>query len=120
MTGGLVSPADRELYLVTDDVAEAVAEIETFWSNYHSTRWVGDRIVVRLQHPPTADEVALLNDTFGDLLVDGAIETTDPLPAERSDRDQLDLPRLVMRYDPRRAGRLRALIDAINQLPSAG
>jgi hypothetical protein len=119
ITGGLVSPEDRELYLVTDDVGRAVAEIETFWRNYHSIRWVGGQLVVRLQHPPTEHEVELLNDTFSDLLVGGVISTTEPLPAERSDRDRLELPRLVMHYDSRRAGRLRALIDAVNLLPSA-
>ena len=34
-------------------------------------------------------------------------------------RDHLDLPRIAMRYDPRQAGRLRGLINAINDLPSA-
>lgn len=117
--GGLVSREDRELYLVTDDVATAVAEIETFWSNYHSLRWVGDLLVLRLRHRPTEDEVEVLNRTFGDLLRDGAIEATEPLPAERADHDVLELPRLVLRYDSRKAGRLRSLIDAVNALPSA-
>lgn len=117
--GGLVSPEDHDLYLVTDDVDLAVAEIETFWRSYHSIRWAGDLLVVRLRHAPTDDEIATLNDTFGDLLVDGRIERSDPLPAEVGDRDHLELPRLVMRYDSRKASRLRALIDAVNLLPSA-
>ena len=93
--------------------------MQRFWRNYHSIRWVGDRLVVRLQHVPTAEEVADLNERFTDLLVDGTIETTDPLSAEVSDKDQLELPRLVMRYDARRAGRLRGLVNAVNGLPSA-
>ncbi|MGH9276160.1 MAG: Rossman fold protein, TIGR00730 family, partial [Acidimicrobiales bacterium] len=116
---GLVSPQDRELYLVTDAVDEAVAEIQRFWRNYHSIRWAGDQLVVRLLHEPTDADVADLNERFGDLLVDGSIERTQPLPAEVSDHDNLDLPRLVMRYEPRKAGRLRALINALNALPSA-
>jgi uncharacterized protein (TIGR00730 family) len=119
VAGGLVSPHDHELYLVTDAVDVAVAEVQRFWRNYHSIRWVGDRLVVRLRHAPTPEEVAHLNEQYSDLLIDGAIEVTEPLPAERSDRDQLDLPRLVMRYDARRAGRLRSLVDAINELPTA-
>jgi hypothetical protein len=119
VAAGLVSPQDHDLFLVTDAVDAAVAEIEQFWHSYHSIRWVGDRLVVRLRHTPTDAEIAELNESFADLLVDGAIEGSEPLPAERSDRDHLDLARLVMRYDPRRAGRLRALIDAINALPSA-
>jgi uncharacterized protein (TIGR00730 family) len=119
VAAGLVSAHDHELFLVTDDVDEAVAEIQRFWRSYHSLRWVGNRLVLRIHQPPTDDELAQLNERFGDLLVEGAIERSEPLPAEVSDRDQLDLPRLVMRYDARRAGRLRALIDALNNLPSA-
>jgi hypothetical protein len=39
-----------------------------------------------------------------------------PLPPERSDRDHLDLERLVFRFDKIHYGRLRALIDALNRL----
>jgi uncharacterized protein (TIGR00730 family) len=116
---GLISADDRDLYLVTDDVSAGVAEIERFWRSYHSIRWAGDRLIVRLHHAPTAAEVDDLNARFGDLLLDGRIEPTEPLPAERTDRDHLELARLVMRYDPRQAGRLRGLIDALNALPSA-
>ena len=116
---GLVSEHDDELYLVTDDVDEAVADIQRFWHSYHSIRWVSDKLVIRLRHAPTEEEVADVNERFRDLLLDGSIERSDPLPAEVADRDELDLPRLVMRYDARRAGRLRGLIDALNALPSA-
>ena len=119
VAAGLVSAEDHELYLITDDVGEAVAEVQRFWHSYHSIRWAGDRLVIRLRTAPTPDEVADLNRRFADLLVDGAIEAAPPLPAEVSDRDHRDLARLVMRYDARRAGRLRGLIDALNALPSA-
>lgn len=117
---GLVEPEDHELYLITDNVARAVDEVQQFWRSYHSIRWVGDRLVVRLRHSPTDAELAELNDQFADLLLGGAIERTAPLEPEVSDGDDLDLPRLVMHYDARRAGRLRHLIDALNALPSAG
>lgn len=119
VAAGLVSPQDHELYLVTDDVAEAVAEVQRFWRGYHSIRWAGDRLIVRLHQVPDDQELAGLNDRFADLLVEGTIERTEPLPAEVADKDHLDLARLVMTYDPRKAGRLRALIDAVNDLPSA-
>ena len=119
VSAGLVSPQDHELWLITDDVEEAAAEVERFWRSYHSLRWVGSRLVLRLRHAPTDDELVQLNEGFADLLVEGAIERSEPLAPEVSDRDHLELPRLVMRYDARRAGRLRALIDAVNDLPSA-
>jgi uncharacterized protein (TIGR00730 family) len=116
---GWVSPQDHELYLATDDVGAAVAEIERFWRNYHSLRWVGDRLVLRLRHTPTAEEVERLDAAFVDLVVGGQIEASPPLSAEVADRDHVDLPRIVMRFDPRQAARLRTLIDAVNDLPSA-
>jgi len=115
---GLVSPQDDELYLLTDNVDEAVAEIEAFWRSYHSIRWAGDVLIVRLLHAPTDADLDGLNTRFADLLVDGRIERSEPLPGEVADKDHLDLPRLTMRYDPRKAGRLRSLIDALNTLPS--
>lgn len=117
--GGLVSAGDSNLYLITDDVDEAVAEVRGFWRNYHSMRWVGGRLVVRLQAEPTAKEIAELNEEFADLVTEGAIEATPPLQAEVSDRDELDRPRLVMQYDVRKGGRFRSLIEALNRLPSA-
>jgi hypothetical protein len=75
---------------------------------------------MRLHHEPTDAEVAELNGRFADLLVDGVIARAEPLPGEISDRDHLELPRLLMHYEPRKAGRLRALINAVNTLPSAG
>jgi len=117
--GGLVSPNDSNLYLITDDVDEAVAEVRGFWRNYHSIRWVGGKLVIRLQALPTDKEIAQLNEQFEDLCAEGPIEATAPLPAEVSDRDELGRPRLVMRFDVRKGGRFRLLIEALNRLPSA-
>ncbi|MGE3622234.1 MAG: TIGR00730 family Rossman fold protein [Acidimicrobiia bacterium] len=118
-SAGLIGPDDHELFLITDDPDLACEEIVGFWRNYDSIRWVGDRLVVRLRAEPTDDELAELNDRFADLLTRGRIERSEPLSAEVSSRDRLEAPRLVMRFDPRRAGRLRALIDAVNRLGSA-
>jgi hypothetical protein len=119
VTAGLVSPGDSGLYLITDDVDEAVEAVRGFWRNYHSLRWVGGQLVIRLQAAPTPDEIAELNEQFTDLCTEGPIEATEPLPAEVSDRDELDRPRLVLRFDVRKGGRFRALIQALNSLPSA-
>jgi uncharacterized protein (TIGR00730 family) len=116
---GLISAEDHQLFLVTDDAEAAAREIEGFWRNYDSIRWVGDRLVIRLRAEPTDAEIDELNDRFGELLVDGRIERSEPLPAERSGRDKLELPRLCLRFNPRRTGGLRALIDALNALSSA-
>ena len=116
---GWVSPGDVNLYTITDDVDEAVDAIRGFWRNYQGIRWVGDRLVIRLRAEPTPDEVAALDEEFADLVLDGRIDVTAPLNAEVSDGDVLDLPRLVLTFDPRKGGRFRDMIRRLNALPSA-
>jgi uncharacterized protein (TIGR00730 family) len=119
VSGGLVSPYDTNLFTITDDVDVAVAEVRGFWRNYESIRWVGDRLVVRLRAEPTDDEVAMLNEEYGDLLVEGKISRIGPLRAEVSDNDRLDLPRLALRFNVRRGARFRDMIRTLNTLDSA-
>jgi uncharacterized protein (TIGR00730 family) len=113
---GLVSPEDRALFLVTDDIAVATAEILGFYRNYQSCRWVGDLLVLRILVAPTSDELARLNREFADIVTTGSMRLSKPLPPERSDHDQLDFERLVFRFDKLHYGRLRQLINALNTL----
>jgi uncharacterized protein (TIGR00730 family) len=117
-THGYIDDDDLALFVVTDDVSVAVDELLTFGRNFHSIRWVGDQLVLRLRHAPTDDELAALNDEFADAVASGTIERTPPLPAEVAGNDRLELPRLVFRYDSSKAGRLRLLLDRLNRLPS--
>ena len=115
----LVSPDDLDLFTITDDVTTAVDELIGFYRNYHSLRWVKDRLVLRVHAAPTDEEVADLAERFGELAVDGRIERTGPLPPEVADDDHVDLPRIVLRFDIFRLGGLGRLIRALNDLPSA-
>jgi len=117
-THGYIDDDDLCLFKVTDDVDEAVDELLTFGRNFHSIRWVGDRLVVRLRSAPTDDELASLNQQFADVCVSGSIERTEALPAEVAGADRVELPRVVLRFDSSKAGRLRALLDALNRLES--
>ena len=116
---GLISPGDDHLMHITDDVDNAVAHIEGFYRNYHSLRYVGDMLVIRLRATPTDLEVDELSARFADICVEGGIEISDPLPAEAADDDHLALPRVALQFDRLHLARLRQLIDALNQLPSA-
>jgi len=115
---GLISPADVSLYRVTDSVETAIAQITGFYRNYHSSRYVGDRLVIRLQHVPTDGELGRLNGEFADILVDGALTVSPVLPEETNDHAIAHLPRLTLHFNRRDIGRLRQLIDALNQLSS--
>jgi len=110
--GGMLSEHDLALFRVTDDAGAAVHEILDFYSNYHSSRYVGDLLVLRLRQAPDPEQLESLNRDFADLLVSGAIEASGPLPQERGEFPRH--ARLALHFDRREMGRLRALIDALN------
>ncbi|MGO9029482.1 MAG: LOG family protein [Acidimicrobiales bacterium] len=117
---GLISADDRSLFLITDDVTTATAELLGFYRNYHSCRWVGDLLVLRLTTAPDKAELAELSREFADVVRTGVIRRTNPLPPERSDRDHLELERIALRFDRIHYGRLRQLIDAVNRCTGSG
>jgi uncharacterized protein (TIGR00730 family) len=111
---GLVSPEDHSLYRITADVDIATDEILGFFRNYHSVRWVGDLLVMRLQHAPTRAQLDMVNEQFADIVASGAIRPSKPLSPERSSNDHVELPRLAFRFDRIHYGRLRQMIDVVN------
>jgi hypothetical protein len=113
----LISPEDLGLYRIVDSAEAAVAEIEGFYRVYHSSRFVKNRLVLRLQHPLTAAQVDFLNERFGHLGPPGKIEQGPALPEEADEPHLLGFPRLIVPYDRRSAGGLRQLIDVVNALP---
>ena len=113
---GLIEASDLGLFFVTEDVQEAVAEIERFYRNFDSLRFVGDLLVLRLRHAPSDAQLAEVNLRFGHLAPSGGIERTPPLRDEVNDDDKLALPRLKLRFTRRRYGELRQLIDALNTI----
>jgi hypothetical protein len=110
---GLAGSDDPSLYRITGD--EAVAELIGFYRNYHSRRFVGATMVIRLQLGVSDAELAQLNADFADIAGKRGIWRTDPLPPERSGRDNLGLPRVALEFNRFHHGRLRALIDALNK-----
>ena len=116
---GLISPGDRSLFTIVDTVDDAASEVLNFYRNYHSLRWVGETLVLRLERRPTEEEVADLSQQFADIMT-GTIRLLDgPLAAERRSDDFPELPRVALRFDRFSYARLRQLIDALNALASA-
>jgi uncharacterized protein (TIGR00730 family) len=111
---GMIAPDDLALFTHTTDLDVAAKEITHFYANYHSQRYVADRLVLRVQTPPTAALVERLNDEYADLLASGRIESISATEAEMADDDHADLPRLRFHFDRRSHGRLRRLIDTVN------
>ena len=114
---GMIDEGDMNLFYVTDRAEDAVAEILRFYRRYHSSRFVRDDFVMRLNAALSDDELARLNRDFADLLVEGDIrQTAGALPAEGGEFP--DLPRLVFQYHKKNPARLRQIIDAINDTDS--
>jgi hypothetical protein len=115
LASGLISPEDIEIYSITDDVNVACKTVADFYRTFHSNRFVGDRLVLRLNTELTDASVAQLNEDFRDILVSGQIEKSTALPPERGDETER-LPRLVLHFNQRNFGRLWQLVQAINSL----
>jgi hypothetical protein len=112
---GLISPADMSLFKITDSVDEALAEIKNFYRIYHSMRYVGDHLVLRLQKPLSDSLLERLRIEFADLLAAGTFEQVTALPAEQNETALANLPRLRFKFDRKSLGRLREMIDEINR-----
>lgn len=114
LADGYLSPGDLDFVHVTHDPADAVEHVCRFYRTYHSMRWVGNRLVLRLQREPAADLLDALTAEFSDIITTGAIERIATTDSEREDDDVVDLPRIAFRYNRHGYARLRALIDRIN------
>lgn len=110
----LVSPQDLALYRICSSVDDAVSEITNFYSVYHSMRFVGKRLVLRLNKQVSDQKLLELNSEFAEICVDSRIERIKTTKVEIDDSDNVDLPRLAFHFARRDFGRLRQLIDAIN------
>jgi uncharacterized protein (TIGR00730 family) len=110
-----IYPSDLSLFRIAHTPEEAADEIERFYRNYHSARFVGNRLVLRLNRAPDEAMLTRLNQEFADLLTEGAFEVIEPTPAEVRDNDALALQRLAL-YPNHAYGRIRELIDVLNEV----
>jgi hypothetical protein len=113
--GGMISPDDLSLYMLTDSVDAAVGEILQFFKIYQSMRYVKNKLALRLKEAPTPALLASINAEFTDIISGGTFTVGGPLPEEKDEPDLASLPRLVFRFNRRSLGRLRQLINAINR-----
>ncbi|HEY2908996.1 MAG TPA: TIGR00730 family Rossman fold protein [Gemmataceae bacterium] len=112
---GYISPADRALYKVTDSIEDAVQTVTGFYRVYHSMRYVRGDLVMRLQSRLSTSLMHRIGESFEDILAGGRFEQTDALPEEGNEPTLMAMPRLKFRFDRHMIGRLRQLIDLINE-----
>ena len=111
---GLISADDFHLFKITHSVDDAIAEIVQFYRTFRSYRWVGQRLVIRMEKKLAPAALAQLNTGFTDILREGEVVQTTALPEEQSDVEIADLPRLVLTPKRKNFGRIRQFIDAVN------
>jgi len=115
LASGYICPSDFALFERVCSVDDAVGRIQKFYRRYHSLRYVRGRLVIRLTSPLSPECIETLTEQFKDILTPGgAITASGALDEEIEDQDEVHLPRLVIDFNRRGFGRLRSLIDAIN------
>ena len=112
----LISPEDLNLYQITDRPEQAVKWITRFYRNYHSSRFVKDQLVIRLQHAPSPTGIAALNEDFAEIIKGDSVQVIPTTADEKEDDDFPDLPRIAFGFDRKSYGRLREFIDRLNAL----
>lgn len=113
MSRGYITEREMTFFRIHTSAESAVDEIRRFYRNFHSYRFVGGDLVIRLNEPPSGGLIERLNRDFADIII-GEVRQTEPLPAEANDANTLHLHRLVMRFNREDYARLRQMIDAIN------
>jgi hypothetical protein len=115
LTRDLIGKTDLALFERVDSVDAAVARINRFYSRYHSMRYVDGKLVFRLTSQLSAENIRALKEKFRDILQPGGeIAPSGPLAQELDDADIVHLPRLVIDFSRQDFGRLKSLIDAVN------
>ncbi|MDA2979132.1 MAG: TIGR00730 family Rossman fold protein [Actinomycetota bacterium] len=111
---GMISPHDKNLYKVTNNVDEAIDEIASFFRVYHSQRYVNGKLVLRLKSELPGAVLSRLTTDYADIIQSGSITKIPATRAEIETDDFVDLHRISFDFDRRGFGRLRALIDELN------
>jgi uncharacterized protein (TIGR00730 family) len=116
MAGKLISPEDFNLFKWTDSIAEARDYVLRFYHNFHSYRFVGPYLVIRLQRALSEEKLDHLRNEFLSIFnPPGEMFQRDALPQEDNEPELAKLPRLCLTFNRIHFGFLRQLIDRINE-----
>ena len=116
MADRLISPEDFNLFRIHTNVNEARDEILRYYRNFHSYRFVGHYLVIRLQRAISEDKLAHLRKEFLSILhPPGEMFQRNALPEEAAETEIAHLPRLCLNFNRIQYGFLRRLIDRLNE-----
>ena len=112
---GLIDEFDMDLFQMVRTPEQAQKIILDFYRNYHSMRFVGEQLVIRIKNELSKEALKRLNLKFKDIIVKGRLEASGPLPAEASEHELAEFPRLVFHFNRKSYGRLTQMINEINK-----
>jgi hypothetical protein len=113
---GLISVDDLALYRITHDVESAVEEITGFYRVFHSMRTIRRTTVLRLNHPVEDAVLETLSAEFGDILGGRPVRRISAMREESDEPETLALARIGLDFNLLRFGRLRMLLNRLNEL----
>lgn len=108
-----ISQGDLDLMDHCQNAEQAADIIERFYSNYHSSRFMGDDYLIRLKKPATALMFKRLNRDFADVLSKGTFSRFKKI-ADDDVKDK-SLHRIVFSFNKSSYARLKKLIDHLNE-----
>ncbi len=116
----LISGEDFGLFTITSSIQEALEVINNFYRVYHSSRYVGETLVIRLNKKLTDEQIAILQEEFSELFNNGGkIHACTAFEQEHDEPDLWNLPRLALDFNRRNHGYMMALIRRINSFYDA-
>jgi len=109
-----ILPTDLQLMRLVYSVDEAVQQINQFYSNFHSSRWLKRQFVIRMHHKLSEQALEHMQQAFADLCLSDQFHQHAYSGEEHDEAQYSHLVRLAFAFNARNHGRLRELVDYIN------
>ncbi|AEA67302.1 MULTISPECIES: TIGR00730 family Rossman fold protein [Pseudomonas] len=109
-----ILPTDMKLMRLVYNAEEAVEEINRFYRNFHSSRWLKHQFVIRMNHKLNEQALQQMQREFADLCLNDCFHQHDYSGEEHDEAQFSHLTRLAFAFNARDHGRLRELVDYIN------
>ncbi len=112
----MIDPDDMGLMYFTHNAQDAVQKVTHFYRNYHSSRYIYDRLVFRMKRPLSKARLDKINTNFKSILKKGKYQQmTKPFEEEKNEPHTYGLTRLAFYFNRRHFSRLMQLIDEVNE-----
>lgn len=115
LQGKYIDPHDMGLVEYTTDPEATIQIISNFYHNYHSLRWVGKELRLRINRPLPKEALQKLNEQFSHVLSQGQFTQEPPHPSEKDETELENMTRLAFQFNALDYGQLRQVINFVNQ-----